>query len=292
VRRHRLVRVPASSANLGPGFDVLAAALSLHLEVEVEETGEFEVVADGLPVPVDRSNLCVRAFELLRPADGLRFEIRSEIPIAAGLGSSAAAIVAGLAAADHLYELDRSREELLRLAAELEGHPDNVAAALFGGIVVCGSGADGPVVTRLDPPEGVEALAVIVDGEEVATSDARAALPQSVQMPDAIANVSAAARLVLGIERSDLALIGAGLSDRLHQPYREPLYPRSMELVEAAEELGAIGASISGSGPTVLVWCFWQATGEVAGRIEERFGDWPDVRRVPFTPLGVDVPEL
>jgi homoserine kinase len=271
---------------------VLAAALSLYLEVEVEETGEFEVVAEGLPVPADRSNLCVRAFEQLRPADGLRFEIRSEIPIAAGLGSSAAAIVAGLAAADHLYELDHSREELLRLAAELEGHPDNVAAALFGGIVVCGSGADGPVVARLDPPEGVEALAVIVDGEAVATGEARAALPQSVQMSDAIANVSAGARLVLGIERSDLALIGAGLHDRLHQPHREPLYPRSMELVEAAEDLGAIGASISGSGPTVLVWCFWQATGEVAGRIEERFGDWAEVHRVPFTPLGVDVPEL
>jgi homoserine kinase len=294
MKRRRLVRVPASSANLGPGFDVLAAALSAYLELDVSESegGTFEVDAGDLDVPTDRSNLCVRAFELLHPADGLRFQIRSEIPIAAGLGSSAAAIVAGLAAAEHLYELDRSREELLRLAAELEGHPDNVAAALFGGIVVCGSGEEGPVVTRLDPPEGVETLAVIAAGEAVSTRDARAALPRAVEMTDAIANVSATARLVLGIERSDLALIGAGLRDRLHQPHRAPLYPRSMELVEAAEEVGAIGASISGSGPTVLVWCFWQATGEVAGRIEERFGDWAQVRRLPFTPLGVDVPEL
>jgi homoserine kinase len=292
VRRRRLVRVPASSANLGPGFDVLAAALSLHLELEVSETGSFEVEAGGLDIALDRSNLCVRAFERLHPADGLRFEIRSEIPVAAGLGSSAAAIVAGLAAADHLYELDRSQEELLADAAELEGHPDNVAAALYGGFVIYGSGDGGPAVTRLDPPQGVEALAVVPDGEEVATAAARDALPEAVPLADASANVSAAAQLVLGIERSDLTLIGTGLADRLHQPHRARLYPRSMEVVAAAGELGAIGASISGSGPTVLVWTFWQATGQVVGRIEERFGDWASVRRVPFTPIGVDVPEL
>ena len=292
MRRRRLVRVPASSANLGPGFDVLAAALSLHLELEVSETGSFELDPGGLDVPRDRSNLCVRAFELLHPADGLQFEIRSEIPVSAGLGSSAAAIVAGLAAAEHLYELDRSQDELLALAAELEGHPDNVAAALYGGIVVYGSADGGPMVTRLDPPQGVEALAVIPQGEAVATAQAREALPEAVPLADASANVSAAARLVLGIERSDLTLIGAGLADRLHQPHRAPLYPRSMEVVDAAAELGALGASISGSGPTVLVWTFWQATGQVAGRIEERFGEWAEVRRVPFTPLGVDVPEL
>ena len=127
MRRRRLVRAPASSANLGPGYDVLAAALALHLELEVEETGEFFVHSDVPGIPTDRSNLCVRAFEALRPADGLTFQIRSEIPTAAGLGSSAAAIVAGLAAADHLYELDAP---LFELAAELVGHPDNVAAAL------------------------------------------------------------------------------------------------------------------------------------------------------------------
>ncbi|HEX6115594.1 MAG TPA: homoserine kinase [Solirubrobacterales bacterium] len=292
MRRRRLVRVPASSANLGPGFDVLAAALSLHLELEVSEAGAFEVEAHGLDVPRDRSNLCVRAFELLHPADGLRFEIRSEIPLAAGLGSSAAAIVAGLAAADHLYELDRSPGDLLRLATGLEGHPDNVAAALHGGFVVCGLAGDEPAVTRLDPPQGVEALAVIPRGERVPTAAARDALPDRVPLADAAANVSAAARLVLGVERSDLTLIASGLADRLHQPHRAALYPRSIELVEVAEELGAIGASISGAGPTVLVWTFWQSTGEVVARVEERYGDWADVRRVPFTPLGVDVPEI
>ena len=135
--RRRLVRVPASSANLGPGYDVLAAALSLHLELEVTEAGEFSVDTGGQPVPDDRSNLCVRAFETLHPADGLRFEIRSEIPLTRGLGSSAAAIVAGLVAADHLFELGLEREQIYARAVELEGHPDNVGAALYGGVVVC-----------------------------------------------------------------------------------------------------------------------------------------------------------
>ncbi|MEA2309006.1 MAG: homoserine kinase, partial [Thermoleophilaceae bacterium] len=106
TKRHRIVRVPASSANLGPGYDSLAAALSFYLELEVEETGSFGVECDSPGVPCDRSNLCVRAFEALHPADGLTFRIKSDIPVSAGLGSSAAAIVAGLVAADHMYELD------------------------------------------------------------------------------------------------------------------------------------------------------------------------------------------
>src|SRR5215207_1744540 len=159
--RRRLVRVPASSANLGPGYDVLAAALSLTLELEVEETGRFSVEAKGLEVPLDRSNLCVRAFEWLRPADGIAFRIRCEIPLPAGLGSSAAAIVAGLLAADHLYELAMEREDLLSHAAEVEGHPDNVAAALYGGFVVCSNSGGAVTATRLDPPQGVEGVLVI-----------------------------------------------------------------------------------------------------------------------------------
>src|SRR5471032_2555929 len=134
--RRRLVRVPASSANLGPGFDCMAAAIGLTLELEVEETGSFAVETD-LPVSRGRENLCVRAFERLHPADGLTFRIRSEIPLSGGLGSSASAIVAGLMAADHMFELDA---DLLAEATGLEGHPDNVAAALQGGFVICADG--------------------------------------------------------------------------------------------------------------------------------------------------------
>ena len=289
--RRRLVKVPASSANLGPGYDVLAAALALHLELEVEESGSFSVEADGLGVPLDRSNLCVQAFESLRPADGIAFRIRSEIPLAAGLGSSSAAVVAGLLAADHLYELAQEPEDVLVKAAELEGHPDNAAAALYGGFVVCGT-ADGTLTaTRLDPPQGVEAV-VVVPHEQVHTDEARKAMPDSVPVADAVSNISAAAELVLGIQRSDLTLIGRGLSDRIHQPHRAHLYPRSMEIVAEAPRMGAIGATISGAGPTVLVWSFWQSTGGVMKELNERVGDWADVKRVPFSPMGADVPEL
>jgi homoserine kinase len=289
--RRRLVKVPASSANLGPGYDVLAAALAMHLELEVEEAGLFSVQADGLGVPLDRTNLCVRSFESLRPADGISFRIRSEIPLAAGLGSSAAAIVAGLLAADHLYELAHEPEDVLIKAAEIEGHPDNVAAALFGGFVVCAGDGDGLTATRLDPPQGVEAL-VVVPHDQVPTEEARKAIPDQVPLEDAVANISAAAELVLGIQRSDLTLIGRGLSDRIHQPARAHLYPRSIEIVQEAPRMGAIGATISGAGPTVLVWTFWQSTGGVMKALNERVGDWAEVRRVPFSPIGADVPEL
>jgi len=277
------VRVPAWSANLGPGYDVLAAALDLTLELEVAETGEFSVESDVPDVPLDRSNLCVRAFEALHPADGLRFRIRSRIPLAAGLGSSAAAIVAGLTAADHLYELDAS---LFEKANELEGHPDNVAAALLGGFVVCAGGD--PV--RLEPPAGLEAVIAIPPGR-VATGDARAALPTRVPMADAVDNVAHASLLVLGLATDDLSLLGRGLRDRLHQNHRAHLYRRSMELVAQGAELGALGATISGAGPTVLLWCHWQQTGRLLEAVRAQAPDC-DVRRVNFAPAGVDVTEI
>jgi homoserine kinase len=291
--RRRLVRVPGSSANLGPGFDVLAAALSLHLELEVSEADRFSVDVGGAEVPEDRTNLCVRGFERLHPADGLRFELRSEIPLARGVGSSAAAIVAGLVAADHLFELGQGPDEIYAHAVALEGHPDNVAAALFGGCVLCPrADSDGlPKPVRLEPPQGVEPVLLLPD-DEVATTEARAVLPRDVSLEDAVANAAAVSQLVLGIERSDLGLIGRGLADRLHQPHRSGLYPRSMELLSEASELGAIGASISGAGPAVLFWCYWQDSGKVAEALAERAAGWAEVRRVPFSPTGADVPEL
>ncbi len=290
--RHRLVRVPASSANLGPGYDAMAAAVSLHLELEVEETGEFSLDPGGLDVSTGRDNLVVRAFESLHPADGIAFRLRSEIPLARGLGSSAAAIVAGLFAADHLFELALSKEEMLGRATALEGHPDNVAAAIYGGFVVCGADAGGaPLAARFDPPEGLEGIAVIPP-EEVSTKLAREAIPAEVPLADAVANVSSAALLVLGLRSADLDLVSGGLHDAIHQPRRRELYPRSMEIVDAAAEIGALGATISGAGPTVLVWTTWQDAGNVAAALEQRCAGWAEVRRLPFTPLGADVPEL
>jgi homoserine kinase len=290
--RHRLVRVPASSANLGPGYDAMAAAVSLHLDLEVEETGEFSLDPGGLEVSTGRDNLIVRAFESLHPADGISFRLRSEIPLARGLGSSAAAIVAGLFAADHLFELALSREEMLVRASELEGHPDNVAAAIYGGFVVCGSGPGGePLAARFDPPDGLEGIAVIPP-DEVSTKLAREAIPAEVPLADAVANVSSAAQLVLGLRSADLDLVSRGLGDRLHQNHRRHLYPRSMEIVDDAAGLGALGATISGAGPTVLVWTTWQEAGGVAAALESRCAGWAEVRRLPFAPQGADVPEL
>jgi homoserine kinase len=280
------VRVPASTANLGPGYDSFGAALGLHLDLEVEETGGDALVVDTdiHGVPLDRSNLCVRAFEALHPADGLTFRMKSAIPVSAGLGSSAAAIVAGLVAADHMYELDAP---VFELAAELEGHPDNVAAALFGGFVICTRG-DQP--HRFEPRAGLEAV-IVTPPDTVPTAEARAALPAEVPMADAVWNISHAALLVLGLSTGDLSLVGRGLEDRIHQPRREHLYARSMELVRRAPDIGAVGASISGAGPTVLFWTHWEQTGHVLEALRGECGDC-EVRRVQFSPAGADVTEL
>ena len=283
MQRRRLVRVPASSANLGPGYDTFAAALAVHVEVEVEETGEF-AVETALDVPRDRSNLLVRAFERLHPADGFTFRIESDVPLSGGLGSSAAAIVAGLVAADHLFELDA---DVLTHATALEGHPDNVAAALHGGFVVV---ADGRAV-RFDPPPELEGV-LVVPHEHVRTEAARAALPAEVPVQDAVFNVAHAALLMIGLARADLDLVARGLADRLHQPRRAHLYPRSMELVEQARELGALGATISGAGPTVLLWSHYEQTAGVFEALRGVADGWADVVRAPFEPMGADVRAL
>lgn len=280
--------MPASSANLGPGFDVLGAALELELELEVTEAGAYSFDPGGLDVPTDRDNLLVRSFERLHPADDVAFDLTSEIPLARGLGSSAAAIVAGLLAADHLYELGNSREDLFALATEIEGHPDNVAAALLGGFVVAAPPGSSAMPAVIAPPEGLEAI-LVIPGEEVSTEAARAAMPAELPLGDAVHNVSAAASLVLGIERSDLTLIERGLADRIHQDRRGHLFPRSIEVIDAARDLGAVGATISGAGPTVLVWSFWQTGAKVLAGLEELCEDDAEIRRVPFSPRGARI---
>jgi homoserine kinase len=277
------VRVPASSANLGPGFDSFAAALGMHLELEVRPAEAFELTTD-LPVAQGRRNLAVRAFERLYPADGLSFAMRSQIPLVGGLGSSAAAIVAGMVAADRMFALDA---DLLAQASEMEGHPDNVAAALKGGVVVC---ADGDAA-RLEAPTGLEALAVVPQ-EPVRTAAARAALPDLVPLAEASFNVAHGALLMLGLARGDLDLISKGLADRIHQQRRSSLFPRSYELVGKARELGALGASISGAGPTVLIWCFYEQTGAVLRALNGEVGGWASVVRAPFESQGAYAEEI
>ena len=283
MNRRRTVRVPASSANLGPGFDVMAAALDLHMEVDVAETGRFAVHTD-LKIARDHRNLIVRGFTALHPPDDFEFTIRSDIPLAGGLGTSAAAYVAGLLAADSIFELGA---DVLAEATRMEGHPDNVAAALLGGFVLCSDGH----AERFDPPAGLECL-LVVPATPVRTQKAREALPSRIPIPDAVFNIAHASLLVLGLSRGDLGLVARGLGDRIHQPRRAHLYPRSWELVQNAKGLGALGATISGAGPTVLVWCDMASTGAVLGRLEQLAEGWAEVRRVPFTPTGADVRSL
>lgn len=271
------IRVPASSANLGPGFDSFAAALALHLEVQVSETGSFAITSD-LDLPSDRTNLVVRAFEHLHPADELHFTISSEIPLSGGFGSSAAAIVAGLLAAAHFADVEL---DTLADASELEGHPDNVAAAIFGGIVICADDR----AHRFAPPPGLDAL-LVVPHEGVVTARARAALPATVPLADAVFNTARGALLMLGLATGDLELVARGLHDRLHEPYRAFLYPESAKIAHIAPGLGALGATISGAGPSVLVWVAHERTEQVRAALEERVTGWARVLGAAFEDGG------
>jgi homoserine kinase len=169
----------------------------------------------------------------------------------------------------------------------LEGHPDNVAAALLGGFVLCSDGR----AERFDPPPNLECL-LVVPGQAVRTQKAREALPSRIPIPDAVFNIAHASLLVLGLSRGDLSLVARGLGDRIHQPRRAHLYPRSWELVQQAKGLGALGATISGAGPTVLVWSVYDATAGVVERLRTLTDGWAEVRRVPFEPQGADVRAL
>lgn len=275
------VRAPASSANLGPGFDSFAVALSMHVELEVVRTGSFAVVTE-LDVERGRDNLAVRGFAALHDPDDFEFRIGSTIPLSGGLGSSAAAIVAGLVAA---AAITGSARPLLAEAIRLEGHPDNVAAALRGGFVIC-AGEREPIALR--PPDELAAV-LVIPHEAVRTAQAREALPAQVPLADAVVNLCNAASLAIGLERGDLELIAASLHDRLHQPYRAHLYQAAAELSCDARELGALGGTISGAGPTVLLWCERDAAADVEARAMHEASGWAAVRRVDFERAGATV---
>ncbi len=258
------VRVPATSANLGPGFDAFGLALTLYDELVVTPGGSGVTVqvsgcgADD--VPLDESHLVVRSIRTGLEALGVHipgFTLRCEnrIPHGRGLGSSSAAIVGGLAAAYGLAGEPVDRERLLRMANELEGHPDNVAAAVYGGFTVAwleGTVSDqaGGRAVRLDPSDGLCAVAY-VPANRVLTKEARGLLPSAVPHGDAAANAGKAALLVVALtQRPDLLLTAT--EDRLHQEFREPAMPESLALVHKLRGSG-LAAIISGAGPTVLV---------------------------------------
>jgi homoserine kinase len=260
------VTAPASAANLGPGFDCLGVALELRNEVTIGPAagGGPEVVVEGEGVRAasrGAGNLFVRAFAAAGadPA-GLRFEMRNRIPFYRGLGSSAATIAAGVSAGLAWTGADR---DPLPAAVELEGHPDNVAAALLGGLTLAWTGVEGPAAVRLAGECPVD-FVVAVPEEELPTKLAREALPETIAHADAVHTAARAALLVVALQSGRAELLSEALDDRLHEPYRAPFVPLLAAVRGRLDGLPVFGATISGAGPSVLVWCERGAASAVA----------------------------
>ncbi|RJE91032.1 homoserine kinase [Paenibacillus sp. 1011MAR3C5] len=261
--RKVIVKVPASTANLGPGFDTLGMALSLYAWIEMSESvsGEtsFQLYGDGMDgLPQDKSNLIYKVAQLVFKEAGvkvpeLRIAMYSDIPLARGLGSSATAIVGALVAANALIGSPLSDQKLFQLATELEGHPDNVGASLFGGIVVSAWDGSEAQHVRIEPNSRLETL-VAIPAFQLSTEKARHALPSQIAMADAVFNVGRSSLLVAALASGELGLIRHAMQDRLHQPYRAALIPGMAEILERAADFGALGAALSGAGPTLIAF--------------------------------------
>ena len=254
------VRAPASSANLGPGFDCVAVALALWNELEVEEA------AGKIP---DEDHLGVRAFRLLAPTKGLSFTFTDRIPLARGLGSSAATIALGLVAGARAGGLEPDHERLLAHGLELEPHADNLAAALAGGICLTWSSKGRQRLARLPGVLPLVPIALVPEAR-VETAAARAILPSQVPHEDAAFTAGRAALLGAGLASGDPGLLAESFADRLHEPYRAPHAPL---LEEVRDELprGAVGVTLSGSGPTVIVWARPDEAEACERELNERF---------------------
>ena len=252
------VIVPATSANLGPGYDAFGLALALYDVFEAEPAAEWsvEVIGEGEGLlETDGRNEVVRSMQRLFSEVGYSgaAAVRCDngIPVGRGLGSSAAAIVGGLMLGDLIAGSMLTRERIFELAAELEGHPDNVAAAIFGGFTMCWHEDGVAKVARIEPGAGLAAVAALSDAS-LPTADARKALPDIVPHSDAAFTAGRAGLLAAGITLGRHELIAAGLHDRLHEPYRGRLVPDIAATRDAVMAAGAVGAVLSGAGPTVL----------------------------------------
>jgi homoserine kinase len=262
------IEVPASSANLGAGYDCIGVALAItnriELEVRVWSRGEIELTVEGEgrdELPSDRDNRFVRGLEAaLRAARGelpagvgWRIAMHNRIPLARGLGSSAAATVGGVLAGNALAGEALSTREMLGLVCEIEGHPDNAAAALLGGFVVSAYASSGVEAIRFESPRDLRAVLFIPE-LRLGTEHMRAALPKSVPLVDAVANLGAVAVGVAGLATGRYDLLALLTMDRLHEPYRADVYPQLPRMVAAARGAGALGACLSGAGSTILAF--------------------------------------
>ena len=267
------VKVPATSANLGPGFDCLGLALPIYNTITIEETvmpgtgieinlmSENEIVDEMIfdNIPKDENSIVYKAVEMLYNSIGqepseLKINIQSQIPITRGLGSSASVVVGGLLAANKLLGSPADTTALLSIATEVEGHPDNVAPAILGGFVMASQEDDGSIITeKLNWPEEWD-ITVCIPDFELSTNIARSVLPENIPMADAVFNAKHLAMLIQAINTKDEKLMKAALHDKLHQPYREKLIPGMKEIMEAFKhEDGVLGCVLSGAGPSIIV---------------------------------------
>jgi len=254
-----VVKVPASTANLGPGFDVLGMALSLFAWIEMQAASETSIIMYGdqmTGVPADKTNLIYKVAQMVFAEAGvsvpeLSISMYSDIPLTRGLGSSASAIVGALVAANALVGSPLSDDRLFQLATKLEGHPDNVGASLFGGIVVSSWDGERAEHVQIEPHPSLATL-VAVPSFQLSTEKARHALPKTIEMADAVFNIGRSSLLVAALGAGKLDLISKAMRDRLHQPYRAALIPGMTSILEQATEHGALGAALSGAGPTLI----------------------------------------
>ena len=266
MRRSITVRVPATSANCGAGFDVLGISCNLYneLTLTLTDSPELEIICEGEGaenIPKDASNIVWRSVRFLLKRAGAdsvftggRVELKNAVPLSRGLGSSAAAIVSGLKAANVIVGNMFNRGELLNLANEIEGHPDNVAPAIYGGFTVNVTGEGKAQCFTFLPKIRLKLVAAIPDFP-LPTREARDVLPQTVSRQDAVYNIGRASMLVAGLMNGSERFVSLGLEDVMHQQYREPLIPGMKDVITAAKNTGALGAVLSGAGPTIIAYC-------------------------------------
>jgi len=271
------IRIPATTANVGPGFDTFGMALSCYNYISCDKSDKLSLSIQGegkYALSFGKNHLAVRAaqkvYDLVGAGDvKLAFTMINNIPISRGLGSSSAIIVGGLMAANITLGSPLSKGRLLDLAAGIEGHPDNVAPALLGGFVAS-CYEDGKLYTeRFDPPKRLKAVAVIPD-LEIKTLKARTELPKNVPFEDAVFNLSHASLLVISLMNGNLETFSKMLKDRLHQSQRLSHIPGADNVIKSAEEMGALGCVLSGSGSTMIAYTVENET-EIAEEMKEAF---------------------
>jgi homoserine kinase len=252
----RTVRIPASSANLGPGFDALGLALGIYLECRFRPASQWTIQARGLDaalISTASDNLIAQIAQKIAPHQPLELEIHNDIPLGKGLGSSAAAVVAGIVIGAEIAGLQWDPARVLDEAARIEGHPDNVAASVLGGLVSAAIDCSGAVRAVRHDLHPNCAVAIVVPDFALPTEESRRAVPTSYSREDAIFNIQRAALLISALTTGALDAFPAALDDRLHQPYRAPLVP-GLDQILRLRAPGLLGCALSGAGPSVLVF--------------------------------------